>query len=290
MEKRLWVQRRLLAWYAKHRRDLPWRKTHDSYRILVSEIMLQQTQVDRVIPKYHTFLKAFPSLDALARAPQAKVIVLWSGLGYNRRARNLHQLAKTVVKDFGGDLPRTPQELQQLPGIGPYTAAAVACFAFGAPVALVDVNVRRVLGRVYRGVQGPARLTNKAIWELAAQHVPKQSVAWNSALMDFGATVCTALSPKCQVCPLQIQCAAYPAVVVAPVVRKRKAKSFFGSNRYWRGRVLKLAQESKGHVMRYTTLESALRKEGLVPQRCVEVLQQLIADKLIRKVGKYVKL
>ncbi|MEK7569912.1 MAG: A/G-specific adenine glycosylase [Patescibacteria group bacterium] len=290
MGQRRTLQRRLLSWYGKHQRDLPWRRTKNPYHILVSEMMLQQTQVDRVIPKYQVFLQKFPTLRHLARARQGSVITAWSGLGYNRRARNLHQLAKQVVKKYDGTLPRTPQELQQLPGIGPYTSAAVACFAFGAPVALVDVNVRRVLGRVYHGVTGPQRITEPVMWQLASEHVPSNSVAWNSALMDFGATMCTARTPKCAVCPLQKNCAAYPAILTAPAPVRAKQQSFTDSDRYWRGKIIAMLQTVPKKSSRTQALQQALLQQGLGLKRFRLLLTRLTAEQLVRRKGEIVRL
>ena len=290
MEKRTWVQRRLLQWYSKHRRDLPWRRTNNPYWILVSEIMLQQTQVDRVVPKYQAFLKQFPTLRRLAAAKQSRVITAWAGLGYNRRARNLHQLAKVVVRQHAGRLPKTLHDLRALPGIGPYTAAAVASFAFGAPVALVDVNVRRVLGRVHHGVAGPKRLSEKRVWALAAQHLPANAVAWNSALMDFGATVCTERAPKCLTCPLQARCKAYPAVLWQLPQRSKVSEKFADSNRFWRGKIISELRVAPKRRLRLQTLQSRLRQAGFAVARFSDLLQGLVKDGLVRITGEQVRL
>ncbi len=285
MDQRSKIQVRLLRWYRKHRRDLPWRQTTDPYAILVSEIMLQQTQVERVVPKYQAFLKRFPSLRALARSQQADVIRAWAGLGYNRRARYLHQLARVVIMHQRGALPQSPQALQALPGIGPYTAAAVACFAFGAPVALVDVNVRRVLGRLEKGVRGPATLGTKALWLLAAQYVPKKSsVTWNSALMDFGATVCTARKPHCESCPLQTQCRAYPAILGTPMIAK-PTKAFVDSTRYWRGKIVSFLRKQTSTPR---TMQRMFALQGLPAARLQALLHDLQQEALVHFVrGRY---
>src|SRR5579871_3718068 len=190
------VQTALLAWYAGQARDLPWRRTRDPYAILVAEVMLQQTQVDRVIPKWHAWLERFPSLADLARASRADAIRAWQGLGYNRRAVRLHAIAMQTVNEFGGELPRSVDGLLRLAGVGRYTAGAVACFAYEQPVAMVDTNVRRVLSRVF-GV-APAQVE-----AMAQSVIPSDSAwAWGQALMDLGATVCRASQPLCLVCPL----------------------------------------------------------------------------------------
>ncbi|MFA6042696.1 MAG: A/G-specific adenine glycosylase [Patescibacteria group bacterium] len=284
------VRKKLLSWFSKHQRDLPWRKIKNPYHILVSEIMLQQTQVDRVIPKYQAFLKRFPSLSALAKVRQASVIAMWAGLGYNRRARNLHQLAKKVVKEHKGKLPAQPAILQSLPGIGPYTAAAVACFAYGAPVALVDVNVRRVLGRVFHGVHGPEKLAEAALWKLAGSMVPpKQAVAWNSSLMDFGATVCTKRSPTCATCPLQKQCAAYPAILTQTIVQEKK-EAFHDSNRFWRGKMIQYLRQQPRRSALIAALHHVMVTAGLEPVRSEKLLHGLAKDGLVRLRGTKARL
>ena len=178
------LQQRLLAWYRAHRRDLPWRRTRDPYRVLISEVMLQQTQVERVIPKYHEFLERFPTIEALAAAPTAEVIRVWSGLGYNRRAVNLQRAAQAVVERHGGVMPRDVDELQALPGIGRYTAGAVACFAYEQDVGFVDTNIRRVLHRLFYGPEVPTpRATAREIQALADRVVPAgEGYDWNQGL------------------------------------------------------------------------------------------------------------
>jgi A/G-specific adenine glycosylase len=212
---RVRVQERLLAWYAAEgRTHLPWRHTRDPYAVLVSEVMLQQTQVERVLPKYEEFLARFPTLAALAAAPVAEAIQVWATLGYNMRAVRLHEIARQAVAEYGGALPNSPDGLLALKGIGRYTAGAVACFAFGLPVATVDTNIRRVLWRVFRGVE-PAtwptgeRATRETLalaeWALPAE----QAYDWQQALMDLGATVCLSRRPLCERCPVREECAAY---------------------------------------------------------------------------------
>ncbi|MGZ3666708.1 MAG: A/G-specific adenine glycosylase [Ktedonobacterales bacterium] len=209
------VWRALLAWYAAQgRTHLPWRHTRDPYAVLVSEVMLQQTQVDRVLPKYQEFLSRFPTLEALAAAPTADVIIAWASLGYNMRAVRLQQIARQAVAEFGGALPDTLDTLMALKGIGRYTAGAIACFAFEQHVATVDTNIRRVLWRVFRGIE-PAtwpsgdRAQREALalaeWALP----PDRAYDWQQALMDLGATVCVSRRPLCESCPLTSSCSAY---------------------------------------------------------------------------------
>jgi A/G-specific adenine glycosylase len=201
-------QRRLLAWYARHGRDLPWRRTREPYRVLVSEIMLQQTQVDRVIPKYHEFLERYPTLGELAQAPAREVTKTWRPLGYYRRATHLHGIARETVARYDGRLPDDGAALRRMRGIGRYTAGAILAFAHSQDAALVDTNVRRVLGRVFLGPRGLKRLRGeRPIWDLAESLVPAgRAYDYNQALMDFGATWCTARKPRCSSCPMKAFC------------------------------------------------------------------------------------
>jgi A/G-specific adenine glycosylase len=212
--------RKLLAWYARAARDLPWRRTRDPYAIVVSEFMLQQTQVSRVREYYPRFLERFPTIGHLARARPKAVMEAWDGLGYYARARNLHQLAKQLSA-VGGQLSDDPEELVNLPGVGRYTAGAVACFAYEKPVPAVDTNVARVLRRVFLGTEHGAR--SSKLWALAEAIVPKNGKrAWrfNQALMELGALVCTARTPKCPECPVNRECRTFSA---APSPRARRA-------------------------------------------------------------------
>jgi A/G-specific adenine glycosylase len=198
----------LLAWYARHGRDLPWRRTREPYRVLVSEVMLQQTQVDRVIPKYHEFLTRYPTFEDLARAPAPEVTKAWRPLGYYRRATNLHGIARETVARYDGRLPEDGAALLSMKGIGRYTAGAILTFAHGRDAAMVDTNVRRVLGRVFLGPRRVKTLRGtRPIWDLAESLVPAgRAYDYNQALMDFGATWCTARKPKCACCPMKAFC------------------------------------------------------------------------------------
>jgi A/G-specific adenine glycosylase len=202
-------QRALLAWYARHGRDLPWRRTRVPYRVLVSEIMLQQTQVERVIPKYRQFLRTYPSLRALAAADVDDVRRLWYPLGYNIRPVRLHAIARETVARYGGRLPADGEALRALPGIGRYTAGALLSFAYGRDAAILDTNVRRVLGRVFLGPRRLARTRgDRRFWKLAEALVPAgRAYDFNQALMDFGATWCTPRKPRCPRCPMRAFCA-----------------------------------------------------------------------------------
>ena len=217
---------KLKAWQKRHgRRGLPWQGTRDPYRIWLSEVMLQQTQVSAVIPYYERFLRRFPTVEALAAASEDEVLQLWSGLGYYARGRNLHAAARTVSQL--GLFPRTAADLEALPGIGKSTAAAIAAFAFGERAAILDGNVKRVLAR-YFGIEGwpGEKAVEAALWQRANRLLPKSDIeTYTQALMDLGATVCTRSSPRCDVCPVRISCKARKEGRTAqiPAPRPRKA-------------------------------------------------------------------
>lgn len=239
------VRRRLLDWYARHARDLPWRRTRDPYAIWVSEIMLQQTRVDVVLPYYRQFLRRFPSVRRLAESPLDDVLAAWAGLGYYRRARMLHAAAGVVVHEHGGRVPADVEDFQRLPGVGRYTAGAVLSIAFGNPLPVLDGNVARVLSRVdglavsYRDPRGA-----RTLWDRASTLVPMRDPgAWNQALMELGATICTPRSPRCEDCPVARVCRARiegrvaelpPAPKRRATVRVRRAVALVE----WRGRWL----------------------------------------------------
>ena len=271
------VRSLVLRWYRRHGRDLPWRKTSDPYRILVSELMLQQTQVPRVLLKYREFLKLFPTLDSLSKATPGRVIGAWQGLGYNRRALWLHQIARRSVSEGNGKLPDTYERLRSLPGIGDYTARALLTFAFQQQEPVLDVNIRRVIGRI---VRTPAK--NISIDD-ARSFLPRgRAYEWNQALMDIGSLYCTARRPDCSDCPIRRVCSS--AGRVAPPGKKpaRKEPGRYGiPRRIYRGRILKeLARRSplraaalatsiglrdtRTDLQWLTTIVEALHAEGLV--------------------------
>ncbi len=203
--------RRILAWYTRNARRLPWRDISDPYRTWVSEIMLQQTRVEAVIPYFERWMARFPTLTDLASASEQDVLRAWEGLGYYSRARNLHRAARLVVERFGGQLPSDRDALQSLPGIGRYTAGAIASIAFAQDEPALDGNIRRVLARVF-DVRVPARSPEgeRILWALAAENLPEgRASAYNQALMDLGSAVCTPRAPACPVCPLNQLCQAY---------------------------------------------------------------------------------
>jgi A/G-specific adenine glycosylase len=244
----------VLGWYARERRDLPWRRTTDPYAILVSEVMLQQTQVARVVPRYLEWLARWPDVTALAAASRAEVLGAWVGLGYNRRALTLHAAAVAVARDGW------PADLRSLPGVGPYTAAAVASFAFGAQVAAVDTNVRRVSDRLGHGA--PAELLPAG-----------RAAEWNQAAMDLGATVCTARTPRCGHCPVAAWCAsAGQAPAPRPARARRAAERFEDTNRWVRGRIVAALAAGQG------------LPADIAPERLERAVAGLLHDGLVRRV------
>jgi A/G-specific adenine glycosylase len=312
------VQAAILRWYRQQGRELPWRRTHDPYAILIAEAMLQQTQVDRVRPKWEAFLEAFPTLRALAAAPRADVIRAWAGLGYNRRAVSLHEIARTVV-DAGGDtLPSSVEALRALPGVGPYTAAAIACFAFGLPEAVFDTNVRRVLDRIFAIEASPGVPADRHGWATARAALPADAdvYEWNQALMDLGATVCVARAPRCDACPVRESCAAVSSVEVSPTMTgpiplpglegfarvaeapasyrptssRRPTERFEGSRRWYRGRaVAALRALAPGATMGIDALGALVdpEYEGLSRRAwLLELLGDLARDGLVVVIGE----
>lgn len=203
-----YFQQNLLEWYSESGRDLPWRHTSDPYQILVSEIMLHQTQVDRVLPKYLQWIQTYPSFQALAAAPLSEVEALWRPLGYNFRPIRLHKIAQRVISEFHGQLPNTREELTAIKGIGRYTAGAILSFAFHKDAPIVDTNIRRVIQRIFNiqgnSLRAPAK---KHIWQIAEAMIPQgQAYTFNQAIMDFGALVCVARKPHCQSCFMNGHC------------------------------------------------------------------------------------
>jgi A/G-specific adenine glycosylase len=219
--------KKLLAWYAKHgRKHLPWQQNINPYRVWISEIMLQQTQVNTVIPYYQRFMQRFPDIASLAAANDDEVLHHWSGLGYYSRARNLHVAAQTIVAEFGSELPNTIDELQSLPGIGRSTAGAIRATAFELPASILDGNVKRVLARHFAVDGWPGKtVVAKQLWELAEQLTPTKNLrAYTQSIMDLGATLCTRSKPLCNACPLSTSCQALASDTVAQYPGKKPRK------------------------------------------------------------------
>jgi A/G-specific adenine glycosylase len=219
------ISRRILAWYHRHSRRLPWREASNPYHIWVSEVMLQQTQVATVIPYFRNFLSCFPTVEALARAPLDDVLKAWENLGYYARARNMHKAAKEIVRSFGGKIPKTRDDLVRLPGVGDYTAGAILSIAFGTPCAAVDANIRRVICRLF-AIRTPLdkSQTIKHIATMARRLVPEKAPGeFNQGLMDLGATICAPKKPRCHDCPVQKECQAFLQGIqeIVPVKRRR---------------------------------------------------------------------
>ncbi len=227
---------KVIAYYhSKGRKNLPWHNTKDPYRIWLSEIMLQQTQVKTVIPYYQKFLTAFPAVLDLANADLDQVLHLWSGLGYYSRARNLHKAAQMIRDEFSGQFPKNQAELETLPGIGRSTAGAIAAFAFDLPTAILDGNVKRVLARCFaiEGWYGQSKVLNQ-LWDLSEKLTPKhQTAAYNQAMMDLGAIVCKRSNPLCLECPLLKNCLAYQSDRVQELPHKKPKKARPSKSVYW---------------------------------------------------------
>lgn len=255
--------RALLDWYAGHRRSLPWRNVDDPYLVLVSEVMLQQTQAARVVPYYERFVARFPSAETLAAAPLSEVIAEWSGLGYNMRAKRLHDAAKMVVE---AGWPRTVADLERLPGVGAYTAQAVAALAYGQPVPAIDTNVRRVLSRWHGEILDPKALSHAA----KAAMAEADPGDWNQAVMDLGAGVCKPRRPACGECPVSAWCAG-PGTYEPP----RPQSKFEGSVRQVRGAVMRALI---GGDRDFAVLVEAT---GFSPDRVADAIGGLVDDELI---------
>lgn len=276
---------RVTSWWAKSARDLPWRESRDPWLVLVSEVMAQQTQVERVIPKWHAFIARFPTVSSAAAASPGELIELWDGLGYNRRALQLHACAVHVEERFGGTIPDDLDALLSLPGVGPYTARAVLAFAFEQDVGVLDTNVGRVLARISGTSLGGTDAQRFA----DALVGPGQGWEWNQAILDFGATICQKRTPRCSECPVRDVCGwggngPDPAVGSAGVGTGQS--KFEGSDRQGRGRLV--SRLRRGPV----EISDAGDVMGFVdaPERTARVLASLIADGLVVQKGSELRL
>ncbi len=290
--KKLW--RSIRDWYRDKQRELPWRKTRDPYRIFVSEIMLQQTQVNHVIGKYREFLRRFPTVRSLAFARTSDVIRAWSGLGYNMRAVRLLRVAQEVVERFGGKIPSGPELLLQLPGIGQYTANAIASFAFELSVPVVDTNIRRVISRLFFSMRYcDERVSEQSAWKIAGELLPRTRPRdWTLALMDLGSTICTGSRPRCSECPVNRLCRSSFLLDGKRITRHRlkMEPSHEGiPNRLYRGRIVEVLRSLNG------SRPVSLRKLGTkikTPFRRSDedwlrgILDDLQRDGLVKVVGR----
>lgn len=279
------LHRPVLDWYAAHRRDLPWRRPDaTAWGIFVSEVMAQQTPIVRVLPAWEAWLGRWPTPATLAADPPGEAIRMWDRLGYPRRALRLHEAATVIVERHGGRVPDDEEALRALPGVGSYTAAAVAAFAFGRRTCVVDTNVRRVLARTVTGIEYPAPSLTAAETTLAASVVPDDAATaatWAVASMELGALVCTARAPRCTECPVLRLCAWQAAGAPAHAGPPRRGQRYAGTDRFVRGLVLATLREAAGPVQPDDLVarvpDSALRDPGQ-RERC---LDSLVADGLV---------
>jgi A/G-specific adenine glycosylase len=270
------LQSDLLTWSEATRRDLPWRRTRDPWAVLVSELMLQQTQVSRVIPKWHAFLARFPAVRECAAAPAGDVVRMWAGLGYNRRALSLHRAAQVCVDQHEGQVPATLDDLLALPGVGAYTARAVLAFAYEHDVAVLDVNASRVLARAFGVADQPD----------ADALVPTGSGwAWNQAVLDLGATTCVKTAPRCHACPLGHGCR-WGGVGDDPAVHPPRQSAFAGSDRQGRGRLVDALRLAPVAI---DELPSVMGWPA-EPDRAQRVAETLVADGLAVREGRSLRL
>jgi A/G-specific adenine glycosylase len=291
------LRRALLAWHRAHGLRAPWRASGDAYHVLVAAVMAQQTQMSRVLPKFDEFVAAFPTVDALARAPAADVLRHWEGLGYNMRALRLHRAAKLIVRR--GGFPCAAAELERIEGIGPFTAAIIASFAFGEPTPAIDTNVRRVLARLLGDAS--AQLPERALLPAAERVLSGRAPArWNQAMMDLGGLVCTSRAPKCDVCPLARWCRSRPAFAtkrvaegraqyagsdrLKPVLQKKREPPFRGSRRYYRGRIVQALRElpPDASLSPHEFIDRLPACDGLDETKLGELIESLRRDGLVR--------
>lgn len=294
------LQKNLLAWYEEQgRSSLPWRSTRDPYKILVSEFMLQQTQVDRVLPKYAAFIERFPTVTALAAASTADVLREWKGLGYNSRAVRLKAIAQTVCAKLAGIVPHERETLLALPGIGAYTASALRAFAFDEDDLAADTNVRRVTHRSLYGIEYPAKASAPELDAAGKRLLPSgRGHDWNSALMDLGATICTARAPECSICPIRRSCKAAPIdAAQLELLRSRFASKrspheaipFAQTTRFARGRIVdRLRELAPGSGISLLDLRRDLR--AILPQKALggieNTLKALERDGIVSREGE----
>ncbi|MGE3801625.1 MAG: A/G-specific adenine glycosylase [Candidatus Kapaibacterium sp.] len=301
------VAERILDWYSREGRLFPWRRVvgesdgrgrplHDPYLILLSEIMLQQTQAARVVEKLPEFLDTFPNVEKLARASKADLLRAWQGMGYNSRALRLKAAAEVIVDNFNGEFPRDFKQLRSLPGIGRYTASAILCFAFGEELPVVDVNIARVLSRIFfKCYTPPQRFREDDLYDLDATLIPsEESYRWHQALMDFGAVVCTARSPSCSSCPIKDRCisATFPlgrSLFDVNSIRKEEPSFRGHPRRIWRGRIVELLRGAERGMRVVEIMESLIDSSRplseLERRELQAILSRLREDGLVEVAG-----
>ncbi len=269
----------ITSWFKKNKRDLPWRKT-DAWGVLVSEFMLQQTPVNRVLPVYKAWMKRWPTAASLAKATPAEVITAWGRLGYPRRALRLHECAKEITHNFKGKIPESQAELRELPGIGEYTAAAITAFAFEKRSLVLDINIRRLFARLFDGVETPTQSATKVEKSRYEELIPKKDPhLWAAATMELGAVICTSQSPKCGICPVAHVCTwrslDYPK---SDIVKRRQ--SWHGTDRQCRGTIVQALRENE------VLTKSQITQLWDVPSQLEKALLTLLDDGLIESRGK----
>ncbi len=272
-------EKEITSWFKKNKRDLPWRKT-DAWGVLVSEFMLQQTPVNRVLPVYESWMKRWPTADDVAKATPAEVITAWGRLGYPRRALRLHECAKEITHNFKGKIPESEAELRTLPGIGEYTAAAITAFAFEKRSLVLDINIRRLFARLFDGVETPTQSATKIEKSRYEELIPKKDPhLWAAATMELGAVICTSQSPKCGICPVAHVCTwrslDYPK---SDVVKRRQ--SWHGTDRQCRGTIVQALRENE------VLTKSQITQLWDVPSQLERALLTLLDDGLIESRGK----
>jgi A/G-specific adenine glycosylase len=272
-------EKEITSWFKKNKRDLPWRKT-DAWGVLVSEFMLQQTPVNRVLPIYEEWMKRWPTASSLSKATPAQVITAWGRLGYPRRALRLHECAKEITTNLGGKIPENEAELRALPGIGEYTAAAIAAFAFEKRSLVLDINIRRLYARLFDGVETPTQAATKVEKSRYEELIPKREPhVWAAASMELGAVICTSQAPKCGICPVAHVCAwrslDYPK---SDVVKRRQ--SWHGTDRQCRGTIVQALRENE------VLTKSQIAQLWDVPSQLEKALLTLLDDGLIESRGK----
>ena len=272
----------ILDWFDQNQRDLPWRKTN-AWGVMVSEFMLQQTPVNRVLPKWYEWMERWPDPAALADAKKSDVISAWGRLGYPRRALRLYESAKLISSEHGNRVPREVEVLLSLPGVGDYTAAAIAAFAYGDSTLVLDVNIRRFFARMYDGVENPTASLSRYERKIRAELIPQDGPKWAAATMEFGALVCTARSPLCNQCPVKVSSAWAKAGFPREEV-KSKTQAWHGTDRKCRGTVVQALREN----LKLTP--SALKKLWDDDAQVEKALKTLLADGLIEATGKSYKL